>query len=158
MGLTVSLNERAPRRAPEPVCVSIIAPAVERAVPPRRHRSPPRPAFVMPSEGRRAEEQRLLVSFWRQARFARPKAQPRRGRFWRSGHEGVPGLFAVISVGRATNATKRKRRKSCTEIQRAPAKRALAATHATYSQATTTGAFTITAKRASLKAEKIECH
>ena len=70
MGLTASSN----KRAPEPVCVSIIAPAVGRVVSPRLHQSPPRPAFVMPSEGRRTEEQRRLVSSRHQERRARPKA------------------------------------------------------------------------------------
>ena len=85
MGLTASSNER----APEPACVPPIAPAVGRscgiAATPR---SPPRPAFLMASEGRRTEQQRRLVSFWQRGRCARPKAgAPRAGR-----KERRPGL------------------------------------------------------------------
>jgi len=124
VGLTASSN----KRAPEPVCVSIIAPAVGRVVLPRLHQSPPRPAFVMPSEGRRTEEQRRLVSSRHQERRARPKAGALRAeRACRASISEALFFIAVFSAEKTTHA----QRPRCLRTGWACAKRAPDATPAT---------------------------
>ena len=119
MGLTASSN----KRAPEPVCVSIIVPAVGRVVSPWLHQSPPRPAFVMPSEGRRTEEQRRLVV---QAPGAPRAAQGGSA----SGGAGISEALVFIAVFPAEKTTHAQRPR-CLRTGWACAKRAPDATPAT---------------------------
>ena len=85
-GVTASSNER----APEPACVPPIAPAVGRVVPPRRHRSAPRPASFLSREDHHPEQQRWLASPRHQERRARPKA----GALWKERGWRRPCFFS----------------------------------------------------------------